>query len=376
MLFFDLDDATERLQKAFTEILEEAPQGGASLALWRENKPIISLHGGDASPGRPWEAKTPCLIWSASKGIAAACALHALQKNNISLESRVSDIWPEFSAGGKGPITFVQLLSHRAGLAALETKGLSITDHDAVASSLAEQPPNWEIDGRHGYGARTFGFLLDEIVRRLTGESLADYWDKIFREPLSLDLWFGVPPVRLNEVATMIAPRSTPQPSPFTSAFGDLTTLTRRALGEPNCKLGALTPSVMNTPEMRMAPIPSLGAIGTANALARFYSLLASDGEGFFQAETLAAMRTTLAKGPDRVLIDETSFSAGLMTNEFGVYGPGKRSFGHPGAGGSVGFADPERALGFAFIPSAMHPGTLPGPRTQKLIRALYGLPE
>jgi CubicO group peptidase (beta-lactamase class C family) len=124
---------------------------------------------------------------------------------------------------------------------------------------------------------------------------------------------------------------------------------------------------------MRTASLPSLGAIATADALARFYTLLAGDGGGVFQPETLALMRTTLAKGPDRVLIDETSFSAGFMTNEFGVYGPSPSVFGHPGAGGSIAFADPEHGVGFAFIPSAMHPGALPGPRTQKLVRALYG---
>ena len=123
-----------------------------------------------------------------------------------------------------------------------------------------------------------------------------------------------------------------------------------------------------------MASIPSLGVIATADSLARFYAMLAGDGGGFFQPETLSAMRTTLARGLDRVLLEETCFSAGFMTNDFGVYGPSRSAFGHPGAGGSLGFADPELGLGFAFIPSAMNPGALPGPRTQKLVRALYGI--
>jgi len=125
---------------------------------------------------------------------------------------------------------------------------------------------------------------------------------------------------------------------------------------------------------MRSASLPSLGAIATADSLARFYSMLAGDGDGFFASEALSSMRSTLAKGPDRVLIDKTSFSAGFMTNEFGVYGPSPWVFGHPGAGGSIAFADPENGFGFAFIPSAMHPGALPGPRTRKLLEALYGI--
>jgi len=369
----DKEASIERLTRAFAEIMAASDKGGAALSIWRGDQSLLSLQGGEAIPGRAWTSSTPCLIWSASKGIAAACTAHALQKYEISLESCVADLWPEFSTGGKGSITLAQLLSHRAGLAALETSGLSITDHDAVASALADQPPNWKINGCHGYGARTFGFLLDEIVRRLTGETLADYWNRVFREPLSLDLWFGVPPEVVNEAACVIAPKSPPLASPFTEAFGDPYSLTRRALSEPNCKRGALTPSVMNTPEMQLASIPSLGVIATAEALARFYSFLSKPND-FFNTETRSQMQTTLSRGLDLTLLDSTSFSAGFMTNDFGVYGPGKLSFGHPGAGGSIAFADPELGLGFAFIPSAMHPGALPGPRTQKLVRALYGL--
>lgn len=373
MALFDPDGAAERLTRAFGEIISETPRGGASLSVWHHGKKLISLHGGEASPGENWRDSTPCLIWSASKGIAAAVTLHALQKRGIPLSSRVSDLWLEFGAQGKETITVGELLSHRAGLAALDRKGLPITDHHAIAESLASQKPNWNPDGSHGYGARTFGFLADEIVRRITGGTLADHWNQWFREPLDLDLWFGLPKALVSTAATMIAPASPPPPGPFSKAFGDPASLTRRALSEPNSAQGALTPSVMNTPEMRMASLPSLGAIGTADSLARFYELLACGGGGFFETQTLDAMRTTLAKGSDRVLIDSTSFSAGFMTNDFGVYGPGKLSFGHPGAGGSLGFADSELGMGFAFIPSAMHPGALPGPRTCKLIGALYG---
>jgi CubicO group peptidase (beta-lactamase class C family) len=376
MLPFHPEAAAERLSIAFAELIAETPCGGASLAVWHEGKPILSLSGGEASPGLPWTESTPCLIWSASKGVAAACALHALQEQGIALERPVPDLWPEFAAEGKGEITLAQLLSHQGGLAAIDRKGLSITDHEAVVSALAEQPPNWILDGSHGYGARTFGFLLDEIVRRVSGITLGESWNEIFREPLGLDLWFGVPEEKLPAVATVIAPKTTPAPSDFSRAFGDPSSLTRRALSEPNSKLGTLTPSVMNTPEMRMASIPSLGAIATAGSLARFYAMLAGDGGGFFSLETLSAMQTTLTRGLDRVLLQETSFSAGFMTNDFGVYGPSQSAFGHPGAGGSLGFADPELGLGFAFIPSAMNPGALPGPRTRKFVQALYGTEE
>jgi CubicO group peptidase (beta-lactamase class C family) len=357
-------------------IVDETPAGvsagGAALAVWQDGKPLLSLHGGEAAAGRAWTAATPCLIWSASKGIAAACTLHALQEKRIPLTTAVAKLWPEFAAAGKDQITLGQLLSHQAGLAAIDQKGLSITDHEGVAASLAAQPPNWPVDGSQGYGARTFGFLLDEIVRRVAGETLGSAWENTFRKPLGLDLCFGLPEELIDTAATVLAPKSPPAHGPFTRAFGDPASLTRRALSEPG---GMLTPAVMNTPAMRAASLPSLGAIATADALARFYSLLcSSDRSPFFGEETLAAMTTTLSSGPDRVLIDRTSFSGGFMTNQHGVYGPSPTAFGHPGAGGSLAFADPSHGLGFAFIPSAMHPGALPGPRTRSLVAALYGV--
>ena len=167
---FDPQAAAARLARAFATVVGEQPagvfRGGAAVAVWQDGKPLFSAHGGEAAPGRAWTAATPCLIWSASKGVAAACALHALHAKGIPLHAPVATLWPEFAAAGKERITLAELLSHRAGLAAMERTGLAITDHEAVAAALAAQPPNWPADGSHGYGARTFGFLLDELVRR------------------------------------------------------------------------------------------------------------------------------------------------------------------------------------------------------------------
>ncbi len=373
---FDTEAAIDRLTRAFTDLLAETQRGGAALALYQGEKCLLSLHGGEAAPGNPWKKETPCLIWSASKGVTAACMLHVLQEHDVSLETPVSTLWPEFAASGKATITLAELLSHRAGLAAIDTSGLAVTDHEAVSAALASQPPNWDLaSGAHGYGARTFGFLLDELTRRITGSPLGAYWNSLFREPLNLDLWFGVSEEKLPEVATVISPRNPPEPSDFSRAFGDPNSLTRRALSEPNSTQGLLTPTVMNTEPLRTAAIPSLGAIATADALARFYSLLAIPTR-FFQEATRTQMQHSLSSGLDRVLLAPTSFSAGFMTNEYGLYGPSRSAFGHPGAGGSLGFADPELGLGFAFIPSAMNPGALPGPRTRKLVQALYGIEE
>ena len=215
MIAFHADAAVERLKNVFQQILAETTAGGVSLALWYDEKLILSLHGGEASPGLTWQAETPCLIWSASKGVAATVTLHALQEKGISLTTRVADLWPEFTASGKDRISLLELLSHRAGLAAIDQRGLSITDHETVVAALAAQAPNWDFDGTHGYGARTFGFLLDEIVRRTTGETLSTRWERLFREPLDLNLWFGLPAEILESAATVIAPKVPPAPGPF-----------------------------------------------------------------------------------------------------------------------------------------------------------------
>ena len=363
----------KKLEEIFQKNFSEGLEVGAAVAVYKDGEPLLSLHGGwlDAAKTRPWQAHSPALIWSASKGIASACLLHALQEEKISLDKPVANFWPEFASEGKKEITIAQLLSHRAGLVALDIKDLSLTDHEGVARALANQPPNWSYDGSHGYAPRTFGFLVEELLRRVTnGESLSSYWRRIFADPLDLSLWFGTPEKIIPHVADVIPPKTMQPPSDFTKAFGDPSSLTRRSFAEPG---GSLSFQKMNLPEMRTASIASLGAVATADALAKFYSLLISNKENFFTPSTRSLMEKTLSYGIDRVLLTETSFSAGFMTNKnCKLMGPIERTFGHAGAGGALAFADPENNIGFAYIPNAMQPGTLPGERTMRLVEAVY----
>ncbi len=364
----------EKLTTAFKKNFEQNLEVGASLALFYRGEKKISLYAGfsDAAKKEPWKEETLSLIWSAGKGVAAVCLLHALESKKISLEEKVATLWPAFTQAGKEKITLAQLLSHRAGLAALDQRGLSVTNHQAVVEALAAQQPNWIYDGTHGYGPRTFGFLLDELVRRLCdGESLASYWRRVFADPWEIDLWFGVPDALLNRVAEVIPPRSYPPLNKFFLAYQNPSSLTYRAFAEPE---GKLPPSSMNQKKARQASLISFGALSTADALARFYSLLAiKEKNPFFQPATLSLLRTPLAEGIDRVLLTETCFSAGFMMDRSNLMYPSDHFvFGHPGAGGTLAFADPLLELGFAYLPNAMQPGTLPGPRTQSLVQALY----
>lgn len=369
----------QQLTSVFQKTLESEPLGGGSLALYHRGEKIVSLYGGwkDAAATKPWEADTITLIWSAGKGIGAACLLHALQESNISLEECVSKFWPEFAQAGKEKITIAELLSHRAGLAALDQQGLSLTDHEAIAKALAAQSPNWSLNGSHGYGARTFGYLIDELLRRITSaSSLADYWRATFADPLELDLWFGIPENLISNTADVIPAKTAPPPSDFGTAYTDHSSLTRRAFMEPGGNFSTLS---MNQAALRQASIISSGAISNAEALAKFYSLLATqDDESFFNATTRHWMETpmTLKSSLDQVLMAETTFSAGfMMSGNLNIF-PTQRSFGHPGAGGAIGFAIPEQELGFAFLPNAMHHGVFSNPRTQRLVEVLNSLEQ
>jgi len=167
----------ERLAESFDDNFARRGELGAAVSVWQHGKPLVELHGGfrDSKRQQPWTVDTIVLFWSATKGLGSACLLHALQENAIRLDRHVAEFWPEFAQAGKNEITFAQLLSHQAGLSALDNT-TDILDYDAVIAALEKQKPLWPPGTAHGYHARTFGFLIDECVRRITGMRIAQYW--------------------------------------------------------------------------------------------------------------------------------------------------------------------------------------------------------
>ncbi len=322
------------------------------------------------------------LFWSATKGPSAACLLHVCESNGIPLTSKVARFWPEFAAGGKEAVTLADLLSHQAGLAGLSSD-ISVFEYDQLIDALARETPHWPLGSGHGYHPRTFGFLLDELVRRMTGgTTLGSYWREVFAQPLGLDLSIGLDPARVEEVAPIFAPRSAPPKGDvFYTAFLTPGSFTARAFASPK---GLHNASSMNTAMARTASFPAFGGIGTASSLAKFYAMLARggsmDGRVFFTPQTLALMTTTLTQGEDRVLQMENAFSAGFMRDPVDAghrklrrtFGPSLTAFGHPGAGGSHAFADPENRIAFAYVMNQMEPGVLPNPKSIRLVEALY----
>src|SRR5437868_14016831 len=371
----------ERLELLFCENFDKFGELGAAVSVWQNGKSVVDLYGGfcDVRREHPWASDTIALIWSATKGLGSACVLHVWQGHGIDISQCVTEFWPEVAQSGKEKITLRQLLSHQAGLCALDAR-VDVLDYSAVIRALEAQNPLWSPGTAHGYHARTFGFLLDELVRRIAGKTLSQYWREVFAQPLSLDLWIGLPEEENPRVATVYAAKSgrPPEPKKFYSDLTTPGTLSRKAFSSP---YGLQSVSGMNTPAVRAQPIVSFGGIGSASALAKFYSILANGGklgeQIFFSEETISRMTTTLSDGMDRVFQIPTAFSAGFMKDPRNavrrIFGPSPNAFGHPGAGGSHAFADPENRISFAYVMNQMEQQILPNERSLRLVDAIYG---
>ena len=389
----------QRLKLLFQENFEKFGELGAAVSIWQDGKPIVDLYGGfrDARREQSWTSDTLVLVWSATKGIGSACLLHAMQEHKIDISQRVAEFWPEFAQAGKDKVTLSQLLSHQAGLCALDLR-VDVLDYDSVIHALEAQQPLWPPGTAHGYHARTFGFLLDELVRRIAKKTLSDYWQENFARRLNLDFWIGLPEKENSRVATMYAAKigKPPEPKQFYADLVTPGTLARKTFTSP---YGLHAVSKMNDPATRAHPIVSFGGIGSASALARFYSLLANDGkldgQTFFSEKTIAWMTTTLAHGVDCVFQIPTAFSAGFMKDSQGaapfepphsrngrtrdrplvtrrICGPSSTAFGHPGAGGSHAFADPKNKIAFAYVMNQMEQSLLPNEKSLRLVDAIY----
>jgi CubicO group peptidase (beta-lactamase class C family) len=376
----DADKLRERLEPLFRENFERFGELGAAVSVWQDGKQVVDLYGGfcDARHEKPWKADTLVLVWSATKGIGSACVLHVLQEHRIDIDRTVAEFWPEFAQAGKEKITLAQLLSHQAGLCAVDAR-VDIFDYGSVITALEVQKPLWQPGTAHGYHAHTFGFLLDELVRRIAGKTLSQYWRETFARPLNLALWVGLPEEEDPRVATVYAAKSgrPPEPKQFYLDLVTPGTLARKTFSSP---YGLKSVSGMNTPAIRAQPIVSFGGIGSASALAKFYSMLANggklDGLTFFSEETITWMTTTLADGMDRVFQIPTAFSAGFMKDPRNtsrrMFDKSPNAFGHPGAGGSHAFADPENRISFAYVMNQMEQSLLPNEKSLRLVDAIY----
>ncbi|MBF6044811.1 serine hydrolase [Streptomyces sp. NRRL B-1677] len=378
-------DGFEPVRDAFAENFARRGERGAAVAVYRDGRKVADLWGGvrDADGGEePWRRGTAQIVRSATKGVAAAVLLLLHQRGQVDLDAPVGTYWPEFKAAGKERVLVRHLLSHRAGLPALDVPLTPAQAIDGVSgpAAVAAQAPAWEPGTAHGYHAQTYSWLIGELVERITGRPIGRWVAQEIAGPLGLDLWIGMPEAEQAARAGRIAgiePPAAAAPSAglrvrpkqsVTDAYGDPESLTRRAFA-------AISPAAdENDPAYRAAELPASAGIATADALARFYASLIGDVDGvrrLFAPATLTLARTEESAGPDKVLVVNTRFGLGYM-----LHGPASPllapgSFGHPGRGGSLAFADPESGLSFAYVTNGMQKNVTADPRAQALVRAV-----
>ncbi|RZU15210.1 serine hydrolase domain-containing protein [Streptomyces sp. BK239] len=370
----------EPVREAFARNFTARGDRGAAVAVYRDGRKVVDLWGGvrDVDGEAPWERGTAQIVRSATKGVAAAVLLLLHQRGELDLEAPVGAYWPEYKAAGKERTLVRDLLAHRAGVPVLDRPltPAEAADPDLGAAAVAAQAPAWEPGADHGYHAQTYSWLTGELVRRVTGRTIGAWIAEEIAGPLGADLWLGLPAgesARVGRVGPVEAPvpagalRTRPKRA-VSDAYADPASLTRRAFA-------AITPLPdENDPAYRAAALPASNGIATAEGLARFYASLIGEVEGgkrLFLPETARAARGERAAGPDRVLVVNTRFGLGYMLH--GTASPllSPTSFGHPGRGGALGFADPESGLAFGYVTNGFRKSVTADPRAQALVRAL-----
>jgi len=362
---------------AFAENFARHGEVGAAVAVTVDGKPVVDLWAGyaDAARTRRWTRDTIVNVASATKGLTAICAHRLVDREVLDLEAPVATYWPEFAQAGKADIPVHLLLSHRAGLPAIDSPlpTEALYDWDRMTRALASQEPWWEPGTQHGYHVFTFGWLVGEVVRRITGKRLGRCWREDVAEPLGIDCHIGLAAEHDARVAEFL-----PIPPGEPDLEGELLKhagpMVQKAFTNP-----PRTVADMNTGAWRRAEIPAGNAHTNARALARVYGALACGGEvdgvRVLHPDTIDRARTEHANGPDAVLFGwPTRFGLGfaLPPKGIGIGSSSTTAFGHPGAGGSIGFADPDAHLGFGYTMNQIQAAIPPDPRALRLIDALY----
>jgi CubicO group peptidase (beta-lactamase class C family) len=370
---------------AFVDNFEARGEVGASVALTLEGRTVLDLWGGRvARDGAPWQRDTVCTVFSATKGALALCAHVLADRGQLDLDARVTDYWPEFGAGGKEEARVVMTLDHSAGVPHLReaVPPGGFNDYAAMCRRVAAEPAFWPPGSRIGYHAITMAWTVGEVAHRAAGRRLGSFFREEVAGPLGLDFWIGLPEREEGRVAPMI-PAEADAPW-LESRF------LRTALGSegsiPQLFMRDFMTFDVNTRACHAAEIGSANGIANGRALAGLYAPLANGGSvngvRLVGPGTVARMgRTAMASHDDATLLMPVRFSPGYMKAMDNRRVPGtvnaslligEAAFGHVGAGGSVGFADPDCRLSFGYAMNRMGTGLLLNPRGQSLVDAAY----
>ncbi len=370
----------DRVRDAFEAGFEGKPDMGAGLAIRHRGELVVDLWGGprDERTRAPWEQSTPSVIFSCTKGLVSVLTARLVQEGRLDYQAPVAQYWPEFAAAGKQAVRVKDLLAHRSGLSAPREPLTveQIIDWPVVVAQLAAQEPLWEPDTGYAYHAITHGWLVGEVIRRVTGLSVGAYFAQL-TEPLHEDAWIGIPPSVHERVAHMQAGPTlvqlvAQQAAARTPGVTDWSEVAM-TLG------GALAPELVtadegfNDPRIQAAEIPGAGGIATARALATIWSatVVETSGVRLLGSEVLESATVVQSEGPPvwDVPGPWPRWGMGFQLDSEARRFLTPASFGHDGAGGQSAFADPAAQVGFAYLTNQME--AIDDQRATRVIDAL-----
>lgn len=378
-------DRFQSVRVEFEKNFAERGEVGAALTLFHEGKLAVDLWGGTvaADSQQAWSRDTLVEVFSSTKGMTATCMHVLIDRGLVDVDAPVARYWPEFAANGKADVTVAMVLAHQAGLPFWEEEipKDGLLDWNLATSRLAQQAPLWEPGTRHGYHGMTHGFLVGEIMRRVTGKSVGRFLRDEVAQPLGADVWIGLPESEEPRVVPVILAPFDANSAMFAKVLNEPDWIGARML--TNC--GELFgPERINSRQFRAAESPATGGVCSAHGLARMYAPLAGDGSidgvRIVSPRALPGMRRIRsASSCDIQLQIATTFTLGFSNSwgsrqrgEGNYVVLGERAFGTPGMGGSMGFADGEAQLAFGYVMNRLGVGVGLNERSQSLIDATY----
>ena len=349
----------EPLGEAFSQVLAASHDHGCALHVRVDGHVVADLWGGNAAHGKPWGNDTPSVIFSCTKGLVSILAGELVREGRLDLDAPVSAYWPDFDRHGKGSMPVRWLMSHRAGLPAVraDLQFSDVANWDRIVAVLAEEEPLLPPGKIHQYHALTFGWLVGEIIRQITGKGVAEFFAERITQPLDVEAWIGVPEAVLPRVAQLYSASPPPDPLPLPPGTPpELVGLNDRAmtLGSALAVDFGAENSGFNSDELRRAVIPGAGGIATASALGTIWSATVSNAEAIrlLNDDVIADMTREQSSGEPAVPLPGpwSRWGSGFMLSSEARPFLTETSFGHDGVGGQVSFADPEYKVGFAYL--------------------------
>ena len=357
------------VKELFESIHSSGREIGSSFAVYKDGKALVDIWGGytDKEQTNPWNKDSLATVWSTTKGVAAITCALAVEKGLLDYEEKVSHYWPEFGCNGKEDITVGMLLSHQAGICGSATNNVKdYYSQSTMAEELAAMKPIWEPGTASGYHSMTYGWLTSELIIRVTGKTLGNFYADEIGNVNEIDFFIGLPESEEKRVVEMVPFPKEENQSTEPTEINDAKRATARG---PNLI------KLQNTRDWRAAEIPSANGQGCASGLAKLYSLVVSNDPSIkiLDEKTIRRMTEERITNRDLVLDVVTRWGAGFIMNMHGViYGPVKNSFGHSGWGGSCAFGDPENNLGISYVMNQMKNNFAADGRSLELINATY----